>query len=129
MRILFLSLICCCILLGSCRKNRGSQNGLIGVWVMTETSNIGSPWRTVSAGEQQKFEFRKDSTYVFTPALISSSIGCTGTFNTHQELLKINWTCNLPAYEILTMYTINGNEMILDYVATSSGYKAKYVRQ
>jgi hypothetical protein len=129
MRILLLSLVCCCIVFGSCRKNRSPSKELIGVWVLTETSTIGQPWRVLSAAEQQKFEFRKDSTYVFTPALISSSTGCGGTFKTNQELLTINWTCQLPAYEILTMYTINGNEMLLDYIATSSGYKAKYVRQ
>lgn len=96
---------------------------------MTETSNIGSPWRAVPVPEQQKFEFRKDSSYVFTPPLVSSATGCTGTFRTQDELLMINWTCQTPAYEILTTYTIDGNELLLDYVATSSGYKAKYVRQ
>jgi hypothetical protein len=129
MRILLISLVCFSLLACGCRKNRNNSNGLIGVWLLTETSHIGSPWTTLPAAEQQKFEFRNDSTYVFTPAMISSSTGCTGTFKTHEELLKINWTCQAPAYEILTMYTINGNEMLLDYVATSSGFKAKYVRQ
>jgi hypothetical protein len=129
MRIRWLLLICCCILLGSCRKGKSDSRGLIGVWVLTETSNIGSPWRTVSTAEQQKFEFRRDSTYKFTPALVASSTGCTGVFKTNNDLLIINWTCQLPAYDLLTAYTINGNEMLLDYVATSSGFKAKYRRQ
>lgn len=129
MRILLVSLVCFSLLACGCRKNRNNSTGLIGVWVLTEISTIGQPCKVLNAAEQQKFEFRKDSTYKFTPALVSSSTGCTGTFKTDQDLLKINWTCQGPAYELLTVYTINGNEMLLDYVATSSGYKAKYVRQ
>lgn len=127
MRILLLSLICF-ILLGSCRKG-SSSSGLIGKWKLVETSNASTGWKAVPVTEQQKFEFRADSTYAFTQPLVSSATGCTGKFKTNQQFLTINWTCQFPAYDLIIVYTLDGNELLLDYVATSSGYKARYIRE
>ena len=128
MRLLILSILCCSLFVAGCRKNGSGSNSLLGKWTLVATANIGSDWREVSEAEKQSFEFRSDSTYTFNPPLISSLSVCNGTFRTNAELMTLSWTCQQPAYEYLMMYSVNGNTLTLDYVATSSGFKAKYVR-
>ncbi|MGB8190561.1 MAG: hypothetical protein WCF67_01520 [Chitinophagaceae bacterium] len=131
MRVLLISLVCL-IAFASCKKNRNTaaSASLIGKWTMIETSRIGTPWVPTPLAEQQSYEFKSDSTYIFKPPLISSLSQCNGTFKTSGEFLTINWDCGPgPAYQMTMLQLVNNDILVLDYITSATGYKEKYERR
>lgn len=131
MKALLLAILSLALLTSACKKGKNA-NDLVGTWKLTETHRIGMiDWDKVSAAEEVVLIFNNDYTYKLIPSMISSVAACTGTYRIEPgNMLFMNSSCNLsPVYEEELMFARDGNTLILDYIMTSTGVKARYIKQ
>lgn len=82
--LLFLTLI-------ACRKDKYDFS-LVGKWQLVGTFNstLAGGYQAVTLGEKHTIQFKSNGSYVFTPPIVSSSPGCTGTYERITET-KVEW--------------------------------------
>jgi hypothetical protein len=130
-----LLLIAFLLALVSCKKEKASEDALIGKWKLTGIYHgyvMGGCfcWYDVADANADVLEFFITGRYELKKSLLSSSTGCSGRYRVLTDTtIALTYECQAnPSDEIIRKYNKTINELIIDYQSIEGVVRYRYKR-